>query len=1102
MDNRLSAGLKRQGLFFGCLLTGLLLCWGMSPLHAQDAASGGVSGIVRTEQGDPLSGITVIAANLSTHLTAGTMTDTTGLFHFPKLPANGKYSFTFSGVGFESQTLAPYNLKESGLTSILVRMKTSNNPLNEVVVVGYGTQRKAEVTGAVAQISGDVLDNRAIPNLSQGLQGEVAGLNLTMYDGKPLTSPQFNIRGTTSIGAGGGASLVLIDGIEGDPSLINPNDVASVTVLKDASSSAIYGARAAFGVILITTKAPKKGKSTLTYSANYAIKAPTTYPKIVSNGYLYALGFDSAWTAWNNYSQTPSAINKTQVFSQAYIDQYAEVNADRTQPKTQVENGQYVYFGNTDWYKVLYKNNLGAIDQALTMTGGSEKATYYISGRYDGQDGLFRYNSDNYHLYNLTAKGTIDVTDWLSVTDALYFNSRFYHNPENVGEGGDIWRNMADEAHPSSMLLNPDGTLTYSAAYTVGDFYYGRNGLNFNDNSLKNTAAFTAKFLHNKLQIKGDFTFEQTDSNVTEIQVPVPYSTGPGLPIQYVGSSTNDIRQNDNTTNYIATNVYGQYETRFNDDHYFKVLVGYNYEQSTFNSLNAERNGLVYSDATNINLAEGPSVTTQGTYAKWAILGGFGRLNYSYKDRYLLELDGRYDGSSKFPSNQRYGFFPSGSAGWRLSKEAFWHVDPKAITDVKIRGSYGSLGNGSISPYLYTENFNINQANYVINGAKPEYTNSPQVLPNGLTWEKVTTADLGLDISFLNSRLSFSGDIWDRKNNNMFTVGQTLPGVFGAAVPFGNYANMETKGWEGNLSWHDQFRVGRKPLHYNIGFWMSDYLTKVTKYDNTTGILTSYYAGQHIGEIWGYVNNGYWTQANYQQAYTLMPTFQASTSFQWLPGDIRYADIHHLGVINQGANTVSNPGDQKIIGNSTPRYAYGFKLGADWNNFFINVFLQGIGEEKWWPGPQADEFWGQYNRPYEYLFKNQVGKIWEPNNPNAYWPRYRGYVAQNGTTGELVNPQTKYLQNVAYIRLKNLQIGYNLPPSLIKKTGFTAARFYVTGENLWSYTPMYKITKNIDPESIQQSDVILTGLGQSGNSGNANNYPILRSMAIGMQLTL
>ena len=500
MDNRLSAGLKRQRLFFGCFLTGLLLCWGMSPLHAQDAASGGVSGIVRTEQGDPLSGITVIATNLSTHLTAGTMTDTTGLFHFPKLPANGKYSFTFSGVGFESQTLAPYNLKESGLTSILVRMKTSNNPLNEVVVVGYGTQRKAEVTGAVAQISGDVLDNRAIPNLSQGLQGEVAGLNLTMYDGKPLTSPQFNIRGTTSIGAGGGASLVLIDGIEGDPSLINPNDVASVTVLKDASSSAIYGARAAFGVILITTKAPKKGKSTLTYSANYAIKAPTTYPKIVSNGYQYALGFDSAWTAWNNYSQTPSAINKTQVFSQAYIDQYAEVNADRTQPKTQVENGQYVYFGNTDWYKVLYKNNLGAIDQALTMTGGSEKATYYISGRYDGQDGLFRYNSDNYHLYNLTAKGTIDVTDWLSVTDALYFNSRFYHNPENVGEGGDIWRNMADEAHPSSMLLNPDGTLTYSAAYTVGDFYYGRNGLNFNDNSLKNTAAFTAKFLHNKLQ--------------------------------------------------------------------------------------------------------------------------------------------------------------------------------------------------------------------------------------------------------------------------------------------------------------------------------------------------------------------------------------------------------------------------------------------------------------------------------------------------------------------------------------------------------------------------------------------------------------------------
>jgi TonB-linked SusC/RagA family outer membrane protein len=1098
MDNKLFAASQRQRLFFGLLL--VLLCVGVRPgsAYAQGGGSGSVSGIVRNDQGDPVGGVTVVAKNGATGLSAGTQTDSAGLFRFPKLPVGVRYSFSFSGIGYQTQLLSDYAVKPDASVSILVKLKDATNALNEVVVVGYGTQRKADLTGAVVQVSGEVLENRSVPNISQGLQGEVPGLNLVMMDGKPIQSPVFNIRGTTSIGAGGGASLVLIDGIEGDPSLLNPNDIESVTVLKDASSSAIYGARAAFGVVLITTKVPKKGRSSMTYSANYAIKKPTTVPQIVSNGYQYALMFDSAWSAWNNYSQTPSSINKTQPFSQAYIDQYAIVNANPGMPKVQTVNGQYVYYGNTDWYKLLYKPHTDAIDQNLTLSGGSEKATYYIAGRYYGQDGLFRYNSDNYHLYTLTAKGSVDVLPWLTVNDNLQFASRYYHNPENVAETGGIWRNMADEAHPSSMLLNPDGTLTYSAAYTVGDFYYGKNGLDFNDNEIRNTAAFTAKFLRNKLQIKGDFTFEITDSNVKETQVPVPYSPGPGI-IDYAGSSTNDIRVNDNQTTYVATNLYGQYETKFGDDHYFKALLGYNYEQSVFNALNTERNGLVYSDATNINLAEGPNITTAGGYNKWAILGGFGRLNYSFKDRYLIEFDGRYDGSSKFPSNQRYAFFPSGSAGWRISKEDFWHLSPTSVSDLKIRGSYGALGNGSVASYLYQQNFNIQESAFILQGIRPQETGQPNVLPNGLTWEKAVTADLGLDASFLSNRLNFTGDIYQRNTDNMFTVGKTLPAVFGTAVPFGNYANMTTKGFEVSISWKDQFRVSGKPFHYTIGAWMSDYTSKITAYDNTTKSLTDFYAGEHVGEIWGYVNDGYWTAANVAQAYTTQPTFQASTSNQWLPGDIKYKDINKLGVINNGNNTVSNPGDMRIIGNSTPRYAFGFKLGGDWNNFYVNAFFQGIGMEKWWPGAQDDEFWGQYNRPYEYLLKYQVGKIWEPNNPNAYFPRYRGYVAQNGTTGELVNPQTKYLQNVAYIRLKNLQIGYNLPAGLIRKAGFTSARVYLSGENLWSWSPLYRLTRNIDPESIQQSDVILTG---TTNYGNANNYPILKSMAVGMSLTL
>jgi hypothetical protein len=347
----------------------------------------------------------------------------------------------------------------------------------------------------------------------------------------------------------------------------------------------------------------------------------------------------------------------------------------------------------------------------------------------------------------------------------------------------------------------------------------------------------------------------------------------------------------------------------------------------------------------------------------------------------------------------------------------------------------------------------------------------------------------------------FSGDGYIRNTNNMFTVGQTLPAVFGAAVPNGNYANMKTVGWEVSLAWHDQFSVARKPFHYNIAFWMSDYSSTITKYNNTNeNLANTYYTGMKVGEIWGYVNDGYWTDANVNDPKTggkaTQAFIKASNSGQFLPGDIKFKDLNGDGVINNGNNTVTNSGDTKVIGNTTPRYAFGANLGADWHNFFISSFFQGIGEEKWYPGAEADVFWGQYNRPYNQVLQSQVGHIWSESNPNAYWPRYRGYEAGSG---ELGVSQTKYLQNVAYIRLKNIQIGYNLPAGVVKRARITAARFYISGENLWSWSPMYRITRNIDPESIRQSDVILTG---TSNNGNGNNYPILKSVTIGLSATL
>jgi len=1095
MREKLLSIAQRPMLFLVWLL---LSCAGLS-VQAQDR-TGSVTGIVRNDQGDPLPSVSVLATNAVTGLSSGTQTDSAGIFHFTKLPVNGRYNFTFSGVGLQQQTLTGYTLKADASTSIIVRMKGQANALSEVVVVGYGTQKKANLTGAVAQVSGDVLDRRSIPNLTQGLQGLIPNLNLITTDGKPVSSASYNIRGATSIGQGGNA-LVLIDGIQGDPSLLNPNDVASITVLKDAASAAIYGARAAFGVVLITTKTPSKGKATITYSSNYSIKSPTTVPKIEANGYKYIRMFDSAWRGWNDYPLTPAAgVNKSQPFNQAYLNEYAKRDADPSLPKVGTDqNGNYQYFGNTNWYDLLYKKHNAAIDQNLSISGSAGKASYYVTGRYYGQEGLFRYNSDDYHMYNLTAKGNIELLPWLDAYNYTQFTSRDYHNPLNVGEGGGIWRNMADEAHPSSMLFNPDGTLTWSAAYTVGDLWYGKNGIDLKSQVIRNTTGFVARFLNNKLRIKGDLTFQNTDSSTKQRRVQVPYSFKPGV-IAYVGTTTNDLKSGSNKTQYIATNIYSEYENTFGDDHYFKALIGYNYEQSTFNAFSAQRNGLINGDATDLNLAVGQNITTAGGYEKWSILGGFGRMNYAYKDRYLVEFDARYDGSSKFPSDQRYAFFPSVSAGWRIAKEAFWKADPRVISDLKVRGSYGSLGNGSIDSYVYQELLKISQSGRIINGVRPQATSQPNVIPDGLTWEKATTKDLGLDISALNNRLTFTGDIYARITTNMFTVGKTLPAVFGTTVPKGNYADMRTTGWEASISWHDQFKVGGKPLHYNIGFWMSDNQSTITRYNNTTKLLTDYYAGQKLGEIWGYTNDGFWTDADKAGAAAFQPIFKASNTGKWLAGDLKFKNLNpdKDAVVNNGDNTANNPGDMRIIGNSTPRYSYGISLNADYAGFFIGAFFQGIGKRDWWPGSEADVFWGQLNRPYNYLLKYQEGKIWSPQNPNTYFPRYRGYTAQN-SQGELYNPQTRYLQNVAYIRLKNIQVGYNLPAGLVQRLKLSGARFYVSGENLWTYSPMFKLTRDIDPESIGKSDIILTG---TSNNGNGNNYPILKSVTLGLNITL
>jgi TonB-linked SusC/RagA family outer membrane protein len=1044
-----------------------------------------ITGTVSDEKGAPLPGSTVQLKGTTT----GGLADLNGKYSIEVPGPNSTIVFSF--VGYVTKEVQVLNQ-----TVINVSLREDVQGLEEVVVVGYSTQKKANLTGAVDQVTSDALENRPMSNLTQGLKGMVPNLNIRILDGKPNQSPSYNIRGLTSIGQGGSA-LILIDGVEGDPSMINPNDIANISVLKDAASASIYGARGAFGVVLITTKNPSKGKASITYSSNYSIRKPIAVPDLVSDGYTFAKMFSESFYNWEG--TFPTAVNKTLKFSQAYLDELARRSTNPLPTDKEVEidpvTGDYVYYASDNKYKELYKDYTTGMEQNLAISGSTESASFLLTGRLLDDPGIFRFNTDNYTMHNIRGKGSVQVFPWLRFDNNTEYSDMNYYNPLNVGEGSGIWRNIGDEGHVLAPMFNPDGTLTMSSAYNTGDFWYGKNGITSKRRLFKNTTGFTTQFFNNKFRVKGDFTLRNSDYNEKRRQVPVPYSNHPGV-IAYVGTTTNDLREIYNTTQYLATNLYAEYENMFGEAHYVKVLAGYNYEQSTYKNLTTQRNGLIFEDAEDISLALGQSISTNGGWDRWNILGGFGRINYSYKDRYLVEINGRYDGSSKFPSNQRFAFFPSYSAGWRISKESFWNVSPKIISDLKLRASYGSLGNGNISSYAYQEQLSITQSGRILNGVKPQYTRNPSVLPEGLTWETATTENIGIDLTAMSDRLRFVGDAYIRNTTDMFTIGMTLPAVFGATPPKGNYADLKTTGWEASLSWRDKFNAMTRPFNYELRVTLANNKSVIMKYNNPEKVLTDYYEGQEIGEIWGYITEGFFVDAADIAGHANQSLFKNTSSGANYPGDLKLLDSDSSGKIDYGTNRIGNTGDKQIIGNSAAHYTYTINLNADWNNFFISAFLQGVGKQQWWPSSEASLFWGQYNRPYNAVPKWQLGQFWTPENTNAYLPRYVSRLANRAGSMLVEAPQTRYLQNIAYLRLKNIQIGYNLPTSLISKIGATNVKVYFSGENLWTTSPLYKRTRDLDVENTGPSDQVF-----GGSAGDGYNYPMMKNVTFGLSVT-
>ncbi|MFT4202495.1 MAG: TonB-dependent receptor [Chitinophagaceae bacterium] len=1071
------------------LLCTIVLANYSSPIYGQNPiGTSTLKGSVVSETGQPLRGAEVAVEDVANHRLGNAVTDSSGYFEIAGLKTGSTYNLKSYYVGYDTGRVDGVVLDDL-LKPVKIPMRpNASKTLDEVVVVGYGTQKKVNLTGAVDQITSKAFEGRVLSNVAQMLQGVSPNLNIAPADGKPTRSPSFNIRGTTSIGQGGSA-LVIVDGVQGDPSTLNPNDIESVSVLKDAAASAIYGSQGTFGVVLITTKSAKKGKVSFTYSGSFSSQKPTTLPDFVSDGYVYASHFYEAYNAWNNYSSVPARLNKTQTFTLAWLDEFKKRKEEGNAEEVDVDaNGNYVYYGNENYLKDLLKKSFLVQDHNLSVSGNDGKLDYYISGRHYDYGGLFRYNTDHYAGNYLRAKGGMQVTSWLKITNNMDYSEIKYHNPTTAGEGGNIWRNIADEGHTSAPIYNPDGTFTFPAAYTVGDFIYGKSGEDSRQRNLRNTLGFESRFLNNALRIHGDFTFRNLDYASLRKRVPVPYSVKEGEVLSLATSFNDNMYSVSQTTRYIFTNLYGEYEKNLNTDHYLKAMVGYNYERQTYSSEYITKTGLLTPDVDNINLALGSATTATGGFNRYRLGGVFFRFNYAFREKYLLEVNGRYDGSSKFPTDQQWAFFPSVSVGWRISKEKFFNVSKNVISDLKLRASYGSLGNGNIDPYTYLEQFSIGTSSRVLDGGKNPYTSAPGVIPDNLTWETARTGNIGLDLTVLNGALTFTGDLYFRKTLNMYTVGPTLPDVFGTDSPKGNYADLTTRGFEISLGYNNSFMLASKPFNYSFKATLADYTARIDRYNNQTGVLTDYYAGQKLGEIWGYVTQGlFQSQAEIDAAPT-QTLIKSSSSGLIYPGDIRYADLDGNNAIDYGSNTVSDHGDKKIIGNTTPRYTYSFTTNFDWNRFSLSAFFQGVGKQDWYPSNEAI-FWGQFNRPYNNLPSWHLNNYWTEDNPNAYFPRYAGYNASLKTV------QTRYLQNVAYIRLKNLQLGYSLPESVLQRLHVKSLRVSVIGENLWTWSPLYKRTKDIDVVNIGVSDPDF-GSGY----GDGMNYPTLKSYSFNILL--
>lgn len=1010
------------------------------------------TGVVVDQNGETVIGASVVVKGT----TNGTITGLDGDFSIPNVKKGDVIVVSYVGYMNSEIIWEGKPLK--------IALKEDSKTLDEVVVVGYATVKKANLTGAVSAVDDKVLADRPIVNLGQGLQGTIPNLNITT-SGQPGKGSSFNVRGETSIN--GGSPLVLVDGVQMDPNLINPQDVASVSVLKDAASASIYGARAAYGVILITTKSGRKNMPTqVSFDASVSFNSPTTRPE-----YMNSMEYAHWMNAANNTTSGRDLLSQEEMeHIEAYF--YDPVNnlpvfVAKDPSSWQYGNcqaGKYAYCGNTDWMKEMYKKTYPVQKYNVNINGGSDKATYYTSVGYMDQGSLMRYGDEGFRKFNMVNNINYDINNWMHVSMKTSYIRTELDGLAQDAVHGESW--IGNDTQPLMPVKHPDGNWSGQGNYTNFAAVLDEMGSRkTTKNDFWNTLALKLTPLKG-LTINMDYTFNYyAEHGKVHRKTFNEYGIDGKFLQVFQHSRPSGVSESQANDTYNAFNLFGDYELTLGK-HYFKVMAGYNQETKHTRGFSASRDELISNDLPSMDAATGEKYVGNSDDS-WATRSGFFRVNYSFADRYLLEVNGRYDLSSKFPKDDRSVFSPSFSLGWKLSEESWFKQTTNGFFDeLKIRASYGSLANQALDNgwYAYLSNYGTGTLGYIMGGKQPQYVLPGGLVSNTVTWEKVTQWDLGLDFVILQNRLKGTFDYYQRKTTDMLGPGRILPNILGMSEPLENAADMVTRGWELALTWNDQLDNG---LHYSVGFNLSDTRAEITKYDNPTKSLSSpYYEGQIVGDIWGYESSLFQSADEIASA---PDQSKLDGGISKVPGDIRFMDIDGNGVVDYGENTVDKPGDMKIIGNNKARYRYGFNISADWKGFDLGIFFQGVGKR---------------DLMLPYTFKWQYGSMWQVPTAvgNDYWREDNagGWlpVARFNGNQALGQNQTRYLLDASYLRLKSLSFGYTLPVSLTKQWGIQKCRVYFTGENLltFKHTPEGFDPELDDPYKYPQQKSLALGL--------------------------